>query len=377
MSTMLPYLVFCGSEVSNSARVGSYLVAGLSGTDRFYVDMAAMPPILFQDADGSPVTYVDPATDAAPWYDASMPQSGNFLGFLCDRITGMDSTETRTSQATSTYRGGSVLSPPQLQEREIKLHGWLVASECDALEYGRRWLGETLGSASCADCDLYVRLAEPPDDGSDDQRGAWTLYRVGLRDIVVTDPYQCCDLREVNITLVAGDPVLYKPPAICTGPAQLAPSATVGGPCMPFDQWFCGDPIDPPICCPVQPPVIGTMAAIVRIDAYEAFGGARITIDVDCPTASGDPAEAELSTGPMPAGTSLVVDAARHRVTYIDPNGVGWDGVPYLALPAGKSVPWLEISKDDPPSCVCVEPLAPCAGGADTYVTILTQSWVK
>lgn len=378
---MPPYVSFCGTEIANAARWASYVEDSAVGSniENVYNYLQNLPSILWRAAGAT--VFSDPVGDGAAWYDPSVPESAGFYGFVASDVEGMDTTETRQTTAAGTYRGGGILGSATLTEREVTINGWIAGARCDSLEYGRRWLADALssGPGACSDCDLQIRLAAPPDDGSDDARGSWRLHRVALRSLQVTDPVGCCDLRQVKIVLVAGDPVLYKEPVTCQGPTVISPSSAPGsGACIPFDEWYCGTPLDPPVCCTVQPPVIGRIATIVTLTAVgEDFGGARITINPSCPAASGDVALAEVDVGPLPIGSSLSIDAAQKRVIYTDQAGVTWDGVPYLTLPAGRMVPWLEVDRQADPVCICAEPLAPCAGGYATFLTIQTQQWDK
>lgn len=376
---MPPYLAYCSIEVANMARVASYIANGLADArGHWWANPGRLPAVLWREA--GTVSFTSPTLDAAPWYDPLVVESGDFCGFYIDQpLAGLDTTETRTSTPTSAYRGGSILDAATLSEREIVAHGYLVSSTEAGVEYGRRWLADVLGASPspCADCDLTLRISAPPDDGTNDAQGLWKLYRVALRHLEVKDVYQCPEIREVTLTLVAGDPVLYRDPVDCVIHQVLSPSFA-DATCIPFDQWYCGDPLDSPICCIVSPQRIGRVAGIITL-AVEGgvFSGARLTISQSCPGLPGVSADAEALIGPLPTGSSIVIDAARHQVVYTDPNGAAWDGVPYLELPPGMSVPWIEIAPSGADSCVCVEPLAPCAGGGETFVTITTQSWER
>lgn len=375
---MMPWLSFCGVEVTNAARVASYISRGLAPSGHYVAYPAALPSILWRTT-GVEETFTSPSVDNAAWYDSTITESGDFLGFICDRVSGIDSTETRTSTPSSSYRGGSILDAATLLEREIVLHGYLVASSEPGVEYGRRWLADMLGAdpTACADCNLALRVTSPPDDATNDRQGLWNLYRVALRKLDVSDPFRCPDLREVTITLVAGDPVLYKDALVCASHEVLSPGSG-DGTCLPFDEWFCGDPIDAPICCTISPRRIGRVASIVTLSVESGvFGGARVTLNDTCAAASDEPADAEALIGPLPVGASLTIDSAQHRVVYSDPSGTVWDGVPYLTLPPGKSVPWLDVAPRGEDVCLCIEPLHPCSGGGGTFVTIQTQRYEK
>lgn len=279
------------------------------------------------------------------------------------------------TQRAGGIQGGSI-GAQHLDARVLTGHGFLVASSCCGLEFGRRWIINTLSSAPCDPCglcDITVRTCAPPADGSDDDRGRWTLYDVALVDGPhETDRDDCCDWAEIDFTLTAGNPYLYKQKLTCVTATQLQPD-TGGSDCVPFEDWFCGPP-GTKICCTVNPPLVGTLGAIVTIDAsLEAVGGVEIGTYLTCPPDDDTEPAFSLIIPLLVQGSVLVIDSARRVITYTAPDGSVLDGTQFIQFPEGRAMEWIEVSDCSPASCICVNALHPCSGGDQAYVTIQTQ----
>jgi hypothetical protein len=379
----VPSLDVCGVEISNPARAFSYLENGLGGPN-WRTRAGCIPTIYFDDGSSEPLVFTDVAGSdggsPAPWYDPAHPDSEEFLGVLLTSLDGFDSTVSRTvTQRAGGIQGGSIGSQ-HLDARVLTMRGFLVASSCCGLEFGRRWLINTLSAAPCDPCglcDITVRTCPPPADGSDDDRGRWNLYDVALVDGPhETDRAECCDWAEFDATLTAGNPFLYKQKQTCVTATQLQPD-TGGSDCMAFEDWFCGPPSDK-ICCTVDPPLVGTLGAIVTIDASQAaVGGVEVGTYVNCPPGDSDTPVFSLTIPLLVAGSILVIDSARRVITYTAPDGSVQDGTQFIAFPEGRSMDWIEVSDCSPATCICVNAEHPCSGGDQVYVTIETQRRVR
>lgn len=375
----VPSLDVCGIEVSNPARAWSYLKNGLGGTHWKFGD-DCIPAVYFEDGSSEGITFTDVAGSdggsPAPWYDPGHPDSEEFLGLLLTSVDGFDSTVSRTvTQRAGGIQGGSI-GAQHADARVITATGMIVASSCCGLEFGRRWIINTLASNPCDPCglcDISVRTCAPPTDGSDDDRGLWTLYDVALVDGPKEgDRSDCCDWAEITFTLTAGNPYLYKQKMTCVEATVIQPDAG-GSDCMAFEDWFCGPPSDK-ICCTVEPPLIGTLGAIVTIDASAGgVGGVEIGTYLNCPPGDSDEPAFSLTIPLLVQGSVLVIDSARRVITYTAPDGSVLDGTQFIQFPEGRSMDWIEVSDCATASCICVNALHPCSGGDQTYVTIQTQ----
>lgn len=189
-------------------------------------------------------------SDPAPWYDSSIPESGDFLGFLPTDFEGLGSTYQRNT--FQTINGGSILGKLRAGERTLLWKGWLFGRTCCAVEYGMQWLTSILSNASgcdgCEGAELDIMLCCPettgtastsrscgqgnplmPDIGTMANDDAFrTFYNVGLAD----GPKRLSDrtigcasceqegggcMKEVEFSLVAGNPFMHKKPVqVCS-----------------------------------------------------------------------------------------------------------------------------------------------------------------
>src|SRR5947209_6297333 len=97
----LPFLDFCGVEISNAARTVAYLRAGLANTLQGHWELGpgGLCSVLYRLNGGTCITpevFASPAADPAPWYDPLEPGAHDFLGFVLLDIEGYDSTLRRT-----------------------------------------------------------------------------------------------------------------------------------------------------------------------------------------------------------------------------------------------------------------------------------------
>lgn len=159
-----------GVEVSNAHRTLAYLrrAHSLGLFDGGCEPRCTVNDACWQDA-GS---FASPATDPAPWYLVAEPASGEFIGFLIDRIEGLDSA-TSTRDLTDRINRGGVLGRQFDGPRKVRITGTLLASSGRGMEYGQRWMTNIL--LSCDECtgagsDLTFRAACAPVGTSDDLR---------------------------------------------------------------------------------------------------------------------------------------------------------------------------------------------------------------
>lgn len=224
-----PSLTLNGVEVLNGYRTWRYVnllaVPGLTAAAE-----GCICPALLRDL-GSP-TFVSPAADPAPWYDGTA-SAADFFGAILTDVEGLDaSMVTRGDEELA--GDGARLARQRTGAFRLTFRAWLVARTDDGMAYGRLWLANRL--ASCAACDVSsatVRLACPPDNGSDDTRAKFTVYGLGLtaglaptdRPEVVECPY----LLSVEWEMVAEDGYLYTDPAASLASRFLVPQDWTDG----------------------------------------------------------------------------------------------------------------------------------------------------
>lgn len=315
-------------------------------------------PFLYPSPNVFPAVCGTPSSilSTTPWTDSSRPESAEFCGFYIDDIAGLDGDTTRDVTQKPGGLGGASLGTLIQQGREVKVHGWLIARNCRGLEYGKEWLIDQLAASChpCGDSVMRLRTAVPsPDDGTNDTQGLYYLYDVGLTDGPVVTPVaeDDCTVAEVTFTITTGNGYKYQ------YPTALVPATTfvsVGG---SFTQQV-------PI-----PAGLGTNGAIITIKAgssdllgvFPAAAQATYPADnlwpSDClyPNDGGLPVTLPITTCPsgfsiplIPAGGTLVIDSARHRITYTDATGNTQDGTFLLAQDTARAIDWLEADACNP-----------------------------
>lgn len=298
-----------GEEIINNARTLAYLDAGY-GHPSLKVSGCSCPQIRELIECGSD-PYVSPASDPAPWYDSSVPESGDFAGFYVTEFEGMGSTYTRPSVEKIT--GGAVLGRLRPQPRTLTWRGFLFGRSDCAVQYGLKWMTANLRGTNCVcggeDLDLLTccpaLLETPATSGCTSmpeiqrpeacppftQPDAFrTLKNVGLVDgpkILSQRRVGCssgcgstsCDgdtlLMEIEFSLLAGNPYLYGcPVCLCVDATfpefditdcdwvKVADSNNPGIPCTTAAEEAADCPpphdcsIDLDVCPPTTLPVI-------------------------------------------------------------------------------------------------------------------------
>lgn len=136
-----------GEEIVNDGRTMAYLAAGYGPTGLQISGGCACPRIReLIGCDNSP--YSSPLSDPAPWYDAAVPESADFAGFLTTEFKGLGSVYTRENVDKLT--GGAVLGRLRPKSRTLIWTGYLFGrSEC-AVQYGLRWLTANIKGTDCS-----------------------------------------------------------------------------------------------------------------------------------------------------------------------------------------------------------------------------------
>lgn len=381
------FLELDGVEISNGARTIQYLRNGL-GSDHFQIGEGCACEVLVTEvcptAGSAEACFVSPEADPAPWYDAATPESADFLGVLIKDVRPwFDGGAARNVTPRISGLGGSSIGPLHPAARELTTPATLIANSCAGIEYGRRWLQAKL-TALCDPCALSVARIRSfcPSEEDDVEAGEWFVYEVGLvsgmTDVLQQDAFGtasfgggndgCCDFVEGTLTLLAGNPYLYKREVVCTGPESLNPEACAVD-CIDFCHWLQDAP--PAVVCDVTPPAIGVLGTVITIDAGTGLHNLTLETLSDCE----DPNSLIGSIGVpfLPAGSVFVVDSALQRITYTPPGGSPVDGTPYISLPFGFGIPWLEVSPCDAASCVTAQLGRICDSDCTPTVTISTR----
>ncbi len=233
---ILPYLDLFGNEIFNAARTVAYLRnvygARLSGMWELSADDPCNRLLYGLNGSGYPWNFTTPAADHLAtgfptWVDGYglQPESEEFLGALITDIVGLSPTVSRT--LTDKPVGGK-LGNQRREPREITIKGYLVGSPC-GIAYGVRWFNDYLRSAPCVNCQTrtFGFYKACPGNSAQwafpDWDGYWQVFGAGLGKGMVTHPVHArdlttgtiadagCDLVEFEVTLIAGNPWLYKP----------------------------------------------------------------------------------------------------------------------------------------------------------------------
>lgn len=415
MAAALPWLRVNGVEIANAARTIPYMQRYAS--EKFDIQ-CNLPAVLTREAFTYPCslypqdglfplsllypaecgTFLDPATDDAPWWDATQPESAQFLGVLLDtQFGGLEMTGERTvTSKTAGLQGGRV-GPERLQPRVLRLTGALVATSCAGMEYGRRWLGEVLGANLCDPCPLAtveVRLAAPiPDDGSADEMGYWRIYDAAMTSLVFpgnsADP-SACDYEQFELELTSENPWLYKAPETLLASTVVNPGAATGQ--VAFDAWFAPAPVVVAVAVPrpligVNDPVIAITGGATDSSGVVAFGAwPQYPDGLLFPSACTYPQSALLagsqprpnSTCPVrvallsvPAGSTVTVDNAQRQITLTDAGGYAQDGTYLVDVPSGEALAWIDATSCGPAYSAAVGVLAAC-GASDALTAEIT-----
>lgn len=362
---IFPFIsVGCNLEI-NTARTAAYLANvattcpdGLQTAISMTCDC---PPLLYTyDADGVPMlaTYTTPQGDNVSWYDADVPESGQFLGFLIEEVT-MNAVASRTVVTRISSSGGGALGALRNKERRLDFTVLMFACDEASMEYGFRYLTDALGSPGCDDactlCDVEYRdscapVTQTPTLAESLDKGRWQLKRVGLVEGPTwdTNPIDsvACNVRRVRFSLVSEFPWKYKCAVTVCDAVALAGFPADGTDCVNWSDILCGT--QEVACSVTEPRVIGETGMIIEIQAgsqplqhieiairpdkfgYEADEGSR-------------PANYErvepcdlIYIPAIPASSKLVYDTSEEKISVLMPGGAVYDGSAFIATQEGR-----------------------------------------
>lgn len=351
MTRLYDYLCLNGTEVALADRTLSYVRNGIVSSE-WEASADCYDCELLRDGD----TYVDPATDDAPWYDPNVPASTEFFGIIPTRVELLTALN-RT--VTSRVTGGGVVGPLRPKPRVLQFTGIMAANSPAGMTYGERWLNEVLAGSQCGDVlmdEATVLTACPSDDYVvAEEFYLRRLLDVGIADGPVVKPLNNisaeCKISEVSFQLTAGQPYLYSPEILVTEDELISESYT-----------YSGD-----VCHTISTTDwTGDAVANITIKALEDTSylklSAKVSFDGDCPVAEGE-ACWTVTIPSLPKDSTLVIDSARRQVRYTSPSlKIARSGVHLLEFQGPLTFP--EIS---PCSTVCI-----CAGAETDNTASIT-----
>lgn len=217
-----------GQELWNTARLQAYLlnVGSPFDTGPVICACATLSPAMLGDE--SVIAYDTPATDPAPWYDADLPVSGEFLGFMPLSIDGLNNNP-RGRTVTNAVGGGGVFGPSRATPRTLTVRGVLIGTSCCGVDYGMHYMSEALAGCSgdACDGDCFEMYACCPEEGTTPAQFQADSKRTFRRAALVSGPEvirrsatgSCAqgncsgaDLVEIEFVIVAANPWAWTDP---------------------------------------------------------------------------------------------------------------------------------------------------------------------
>lgn len=341
----MPYLCLGSVEIANLARVTTY------GAREFFdggCECAALDL----------VAYSDPALDPAPWYDATHPESADFLGFLPESIT---LSPPGGHGSTASGNVGSFIGPEGLPGRVLEVVGWMVARDFHSMWYGKQWLTEALRGSVCEGCAgdtiqvlPFCRDEESGIDLDDDFRTMVDAKKVdGPRFSEVSDDPTYIVLS-TQFQLISRMPWLYNPAVRC------------------LDD----EPLLDMVECSVTTPEWNEEATFViditntgTTDTEDITITGRISLDGSCPVdPPGDsvPASFTYVIPSLAPEDRIVIDGTRRKAIYYDASAkTASSALPYITWEG--PFPWPDTGVCTT-MCLTIEELG--SGAGDAIVTV-------
>lgn len=222
------YAAVGSQELWNQARLKAYLqnVGSPFTTGAEICSCDTVTPAMLADGtdDGTPTSgYDTPEQDPAPWYDADLPDTGEFLGFMVLDVSGLNDNP-RARNVTNAVGGGGVFGPVRALPRTITVTGLLIGTTCCGAEFGMHYLSEALAGCTGDTCDgdCFTMFNCCPEAGLTKAQFDAAHRRTFRRTALVDGPHetdrtgtgscarsQCAaggDIIQVEFTLVAASP---------------------------------------------------------------------------------------------------------------------------------------------------------------------------
>jgi hypothetical protein len=360
--TLAPgWMFYDGQEILNNARTLAYLqrhgemggALRISASAPACLEAAIIPgvePWVGDQAGWAPPVYDSIFTDQAPWWNPNIPESGDFLGYWVEEITGFDgSHHQRTTSPLGTRLGGATFGSRKDGARTMAFSILLLAESEQGMTHGMRHLEDRLlgplCDTSCREAAMKMRACCP--SPTDLTYGFWEFKNVALVSGPTWSPQPInsgCYVQRVEFTMVCGDPCRYGPPT------QVVPPTTkeIEPACNILDR-FCGANFGSRVCAVVPRTRYGARGLRVKaIGGANGLPGLRIyTMSVanavTCDDAIGAPIVRIIQTRPVATpGDGLLIDTGRMLVEYL-PDGLeqlAVSGGNYLAYPSNRVLDW-------------------------------------
>lgn len=356
---IFPYFQLgCNLEI-NVVRTKAYLASAACGSgmqSQIELTCDCDPLNWAWNAEDQPVPalYTNPATDDAPWYDASVSESLGFLGFMIEDVK-ENAIAARSIVTRLSSSGGGTLGPLRAKERRLDFTVLMFACNELSMEYGFRYLTDALSSSGCDNdcvlCDAEFRDSCPSVDGSSASlnKGRWLLKNVGLVEGPVwgESPLKSpsCNLRRVTFSLVSEYPWKFKCPIVeCSAlPFVGTPADTVD--CANATDILCGQH---EVSCSVSESlIIGETGLVISVLAGSVpLQHIEIAIRPDKFGYECNPSSrpvgytrvppCDLIYIPyLPASHTLVYDTSLETITIHTPGGGSFNGTPYVSTDEG------------------------------------------
>lgn len=103
------------------------------------------------------VTYTDPATDDAPWYDPDHPESEEFLGM---HATVIRLTAGMSRAVTPTGFLGSTIGQLRKGHRVLQVEAVMFATTPAGMQWGERWLNQALAQCAAGQASVVTDCAD-------------------------------------------------------------------------------------------------------------------------------------------------------------------------------------------------------------------------
>jgi hypothetical protein len=292
-----------------------------------------------------------------PWYDADIPESAQFLGFLISDVV-MNSVSTRSINTRISSSGGGVLGPTRNKERRYDFTVLMFGCNELALEYGYRFLADALNAggcdSDCSTCDAEYRDSCPdvsgsPPSYSNMQKGRWILKNIASVDGPSWDTSpvagMACNVRAVKFSLVSELPWKFKCPVMECQDVALAGIPAWDGSCSNITNVMCTQAYA--YCSVTEPLILGETGLIISIKAGSVdLQHLDIAIIPDKFGYEANPATAPVnyvSLTPcdnihiplIPANSTFVYDTSIEQVTLIMPGGDTVEGSSLISTNEG------------------------------------------
>lgn len=349
----------CSLEI-NSQRTAAYIDASrqagkLPGQFELKCDCSPLFWSLNNDDNWVPATYINPATDDAPWYDSLISESGGFLGFMIENVEQNQSIASRSVTTRISASGGGVLGPLRSKERRLDFTVLMFAETEDSMEYGFRYLTDALTAPGCNDgctlCDAEFRDSCPQVDGlaASLDKGRWLLKNVGTVEGPVWGAHplagSACNLRRVTFSLVSEFPWKFKCPVIQCENLALAGYLPDGVNCVNWSDILCGQ--QEVSCSMSENLIIGETGMIIEVKAgNQALEHIEISIRPDkfgyeCNKITrpagyirNEPCD-QVVIPYIPANGRFIYDTSIESAVLIMPGGSEYNGIPYVSTYLG------------------------------------------